>query len=351
METNGDAIVGLFNTGPQAHVVSITAAAVGLPGGHTGYLLNDLWSHQKTESAGVISATVPSHGVALYRITPINNTIVAPPSTTLDVSGLSGTLTPGAAATATLSFTDNGVLPAQHPKITLSAPSGWTVTPISAKLPGAVESGQTVQATFRVTAPATPGTATMTASVTYSWPGQTAQSQTVDLTVTADWPQGYWPVKVNEVRIRTAASSSNGFVELFNASTSPVDISGWTLVYRSATATSDTTMATIPTSTTIPAGGFYLLGRTGYVGPPAANLTYSTSLSSSGGAVGVRDFLGTLEDSVGYGTATNALVEGTAAPTIPSGSSIVRLPDGHDTNSNAADFTITLTPTPGGPNQ
>jgi hypothetical protein len=351
LETNGDAIVGLFNTGLTSAVISTTPAALGLPANFTGYLVKDLWSHKATETAGAITANVPSHGVAYYRVRPLDNPTVAPPNTTLFLGGLPTTFTPGQSATATVSFTDNGVLPAQHPKITLSAPSGWTVTPISAKLPGAVESGQTVQATFRVTAPATPGTGTMTASVTYSWPGQTAQSQTLDQTVTADWPQGYWPVKVNEVRIRTAASSSNGFVELFNAGTSPVAISGWTLVYRSATATSDTKMATIPTNTTIPAGGFYLLGRTGYVGLPAANLTYSTGLSSNGGAVGVRDFLGTLEDSVGYGTATNALVEGTAAPTIPSGSSIVRLADGHDTNSNAADFTITLTPTPGGPNQ
>lgn len=351
LETNGDAIVGLFNTDTTAHLESITPAALGLPTGFTGYLVKDLWTHQSTETAGSISAVVPAHGVAYYRVRPINNATIAPPNTTVLLSGVPTTLTPGQSVTATVSFTDNGVLPAQHPTITLSAPSGWTVTPTSKKLPGAVESGQTVQASFTVVALAAPGLGTLTASATYSWPGQTAQSQTLNQNVTVDWPAGYWPVKVNEVRIRTAASSSNGFVELFNAGTSPVDISGWTLVYRSATATSDTTMATIPASTTIPAGGFYLLGRTGYVGPPAANVTYSTSLSSSGGGVGVRDSLGTLEDSVGYGTATNALVEGTAAPTIPSGSSIVRLPDGNDTNNNAADFTVTSTPTPGGPNQ
>jgi len=356
METNGDAIVGLFNTGPQAHVVSITASAVGLPGGYTGDLLNDLWSHQKTESAGVISATVPSHGVALYRITPIKNTTVAPPSTTLDVSGLSGTLTPGAAATATLSFTDNGVQPAQHPKITFTAQSGWTVTQTSGKLPGAVESGQTVQATFTVVPPAgTDSTGTVTASVTYSWPGQTAQSRTVAQTVTAAFP-----VKVNELRLRTTSNSTNQFVELFNAYSAPVDIGGWTVVYRSRTGSTDTTMATIPAGTMIPAGGFYLLGRsgngttTGYIGPPAANQTFTTSVSTSGAGVGIRDSLGILVDSVGYGSATNAFVEGSAAPLPPNtaapGSSIVRLPDGHDTDVNSADFTITSTPTPGGPN-
>ena len=51
-------------------------------------------------------------------------------------------------------------------------------------------------------------------------------------------------------------------------------------------------------------------------------------------------------DSVGWGTATNALVEGAAAAAPPAtaapGSSIVRLPDGHDTNANASDFTVTV---------
>jgi hypothetical protein len=358
LETNGDAIVGLFNTADsRAQVVSTTASAVGLPSGYTGYLLDDLWSHQKTETAGTISASVPSHGVALYRVRPINNATVAPPSTTLDVSGLSGILTPGAAATATVSFTDNGVLPAQHPKITFTAPSGWTVTQTSGKLPGAVESGQNVQATFRVVLPAgTDSTGTVTASVAYSWPGQTSQSRTVAQTVMAAFP-----VKVNELRLRTTNNSTNQFVELFNAYSAPVDIGGWTVVYRSRAGSTDTKMATIPAGTMLSAGGFYLLGHsgngttTGYIGPPAANQTFTTNVSTTGAGVGIRDSLGILVDSVGYGSATNAFVESSAAPLPPNaadpGSSIVRLPDGHDTDNSAADFTVTLTPTPGGPNK
>jgi hypothetical protein len=55
-------------------------------------------------------------------------------------------------------------------------------------------------------------------------------------------------------------------------------------------------------------------------------------------------------DAVGWGTATNALVEGTPAAAPPStaapGSSIQRLPDGHDTNVNSADFAVTATASP-----
>ena len=362
LEPNGDAIVGLFNTGPQAQVESIAASAVGLPSDPC-YLLNDLWSHQKTETAGMISATVPSHGVALYRVTPIHNRIAAavvaiatPPSTTLGLSGLSGTLTPGEAGTVTVTFTDNGLLPVPLPKITLGVPDGWTVKQTSGKLILAVRSGQSVEATYKVVAPAGGDTSgTVSAAVAYKWLGRT-QSRTIAQTV-----QAAFPVKVNELRLRTTSNNTNQFVELFNAYSAPVNVGGWTVVYRSRTGSTDTTMATIPAGTMLPAGGFYLLGRsgngttTGYIGPPAANQTFTTSVSTSGGGVGIRDSLGILVDSVGYGSATNAFVESSAAPSPPNaadpGSSIVRLPDGHDTDNNAADFTVTSTPTPGGPNR
>ncbi len=68
-EANGDTIVGLFNTGDSSGTVSVSAKAAGLPSGGR-YRLNDLWTHRTTTSSGdTISATVPAHGVALYRIT------------------------------------------------------------------------------------------------------------------------------------------------------------------------------------------------------------------------------------------------------------------------------------------
>jgi hypothetical protein len=158
------------------------------------------------------------------------------------------------------------------------------------------------------------------------------------------------PVKVNELSTGTTGSAADEFVELVNAGTAAVDVGGWKVVYRSAAGTSDTTLATIPTGTTIAAGGFYLLGGGGYAGATTPDQSFAAGLAGTGGAVGVRDSSGTLVDGVGWGTATNAIVEGTAAAAPPStavpGSSIVRLPDGHDTDANAADFTVSSTPTP-----
>jgi hypothetical protein len=151
---------------------------------------------------------------------------------------------------------------------------------------------------------------------------------------------------VNEVVTGTSTSAADEFVEIFNAGSSPLSIGGWKLVYRSAAGTSDVSLATIPDGTTIAPGAFYLFGGSAYSGTVAADQSFSTSLAGTGGGVGVRDGSGALVDSVGYGTATNALVEGTAVAAPPAGSAAARIPDGTDTNNNAADFTVTATPTP-----
>ena len=67
-EANGDVIVGLFNTGSQAETVSIAASAVGLPEKEGGYSLENLWTGKMEKTGSTIHATVPSHGVALYRV-------------------------------------------------------------------------------------------------------------------------------------------------------------------------------------------------------------------------------------------------------------------------------------------
>jgi hypothetical protein len=163
-------------------------------------------------------------------------------------------------------------------------------------------------------------------------------------------PPGSGVVRVNEVQTGTTGSAADEFVELSNTGSATIDIGGWKVVYRSASGTSDTTLATIPTGTTLAAGGFYLLAGGAYAGAAAPDQSFSAGLASTGGGVGVRDASGALVDSVGWGTAANALVEGSPAAAPPSttvpGSSIARLPDGHDTNANAADFTITSTATP-----
>jgi hypothetical protein len=170
-ERGGDVVVGLFNTGSVPEVVSTTAGAVGLPASGS-YLLSNLWTRRVTQSGPAIAADVPSHGVALLRITPARRAGLAPPAVTLSLSGAAA-LTGGQAAPVTETFADNGVQPVTDVRLRLSVPSGWTVTPASATV-RSVAAGQTAQATFSVTAPAPAGLfapATLTGTAGYRWHG------------------------------------------------------------------------------------------------------------------------------------------------------------------------------------
>lgn len=155
---------------------------------------------------------------------------------------------------------------------------------------------------------------------------------------------------INEFSTGVTGAATNEFVELFNAGTSSLDVGGFKVVYRSASGTSDSTLATIPAGTQLAAGAFYLLAGSGYTGSTAADQSFGLSPAATGGSLAVRDASGALLDAVAYGTAANGLGEGqptTAPPTTAApGSSAIRLPDGHDTADNAADFRATATPTP-----
>ena len=157
-------------------------------------------------------------------------------------------------------------------------------------------------------------------------------------------------LSVNELMTGVTGAASNEFVEIANTGTAAADLSGWKLVYRSAAGTSDVVLATVADGTSLAAGGFFLFGGAAYTGGPAPDQSFSTSIAATGGGVGLRDAAGNLVDSVGWGTATNAFVEGTVAAAPPTteapGTSTGRVPDGHDTNDNGADFTLDDSPTP-----
>jgi hypothetical protein len=188
-EKTGDVVAGLFNTSGGPETITTSASALGLKPG-TDYLLNDLWTHHSTETAGTISVNVPSHGVALLRVSPLTNPTAAPPATSLGMTGLTA-LTSGQPATTTESFTDYGELPAQHVQLGLQAPPGWSVTATSPTSFTSVTTGQTVTATFQVVAPRPSGlfeTSTLSATTTYTWPGNTPQSVSVPQVVTTSPP-------------------------------------------------------------------------------------------------------------------------------------------------------------------
>ena len=157
-------------------------------------------------------------------------------------------------------------------------------------------------------------------------------------------------IRINEFSVGTEGALGDEFVEIANAGTGAADISGWKLVYRSGAGTSDVSLGTLADGTMLAPGAFFLFGGSGYAGAHPADKSFSAGLASAAGGVAIKDADGNIVDSVGWGDATNAFVEGTtaAAPSIAPapGKSEARHPNGQDTNVNSADFTIG-DPTPG----
>jgi alpha-galactosidase len=75
--SNGDVAVALFNQGSSTTTVSTTAAAIGKSG--TSFTLRDAWTNATSTTSGAISASVPGHGTAVYRVS--GGGTVPPPST------------------------------------------------------------------------------------------------------------------------------------------------------------------------------------------------------------------------------------------------------------------------------
>lgn len=195
---------------------------------------------------------------------------------------------------------------------------------------------------------------TETATITLSSPssGITLGSPiTVNLTINDNDAAPAARVVISQFQV-AGATAGDEFIELHNISGTPYDLNGHVLVYRSAAGTSDVSLKAWTSSTVIPAGGYYLVtGTPGYAGSVSSDTTFSGgtngSLSGTSGGLAVRNGAantGTILDSVGYGAATNAFVEG-ATTTAPANSqSKARGNNGcTDTNSNSADF-ITLNP-------
>lgn len=150
-------------------------------------------------------------------------------------------------------------------------------------------------------------------------------------------------------------TANDEFIELHNTSANPVDLNGYRVVYRSANGTNDVLFAEWTTSTVIPAGGFYLIASTAFDGGVTPNLTYNPttcmcSMSATSGGIAVRLGAlntGTIIDSVGYGSATNAFIETTVTTAPAANNGQGRLNNGcQDTDNNSADFSTLIPAAP-----
>ncbi|MDF8265868.1 lamin tail domain-containing protein [Luteipulveratus flavus] len=137
----------------------------------------------------------------------------------------------------------------------------------------------------------------------------------------------------------SGAPYASDFIEVFNRGSAPVDLTGWSVQYWSA---SGTTAQRTPLTGTIAPGRHYLVkeadgANTSAAPLPTPDATGTIAMSSSAGRVAVVNPAGQVVDLVGYGNASAS--EGGTAPATSNTTSVSRTNPCVDTDNNAADFT------------
>ena len=178
----GDRAVVLFNRGTYGAEISTTASEVGL-GEAPGYTVRDLWAHRSYVSGGGISAYVPPHGAAMFRVHP--DSAAAPDAAGLtSLSATPGFLPAGATTNVTVTLRNDGEAPLQQVTLGLDAPSGWQVRQLFPAMP-VTSPGAAARATFAVAVPASApqGSAQLTGSAKYRPVGGPATATSEPVTV------------------------------------------------------------------------------------------------------------------------------------------------------------------------
>ena len=161
------------------------------------------------------------------------------------------------------------------------------------------------------------------------------------------------------------ASTNDEFVEIYNPTDVPVDVSNWTIDYRSATSTTFTLKYTFTAGTIIQAHKYFLFGGGGVVNRDNGVVSATLGLGNSGGGVFLRNSSGTTIDLIGWGSAIAANYEGSVISVAAQGVSLERKANisstsatmgiggadefegnGYDSDINANDFVQRTIPQP-----
>ncbi|WP_263418121.1 arabinofuranosidase catalytic domain-containing protein [Terriglobus albidus] len=236
------------------------------------------------------------------------------------------TFTPKSRHQVLVSFTNTTGGTVRGLQLSLSLPGkGWnsvvSESTASAKIfPEAIPPGASVRAAFLVTSPAKPEAGFLTAKA--MWLNAMAPD------VISARVRNVYPIKINEVRFGTSLNDSDQFIELYNPTDEPIDVSHWRILHTPGQwATVE--LASVPSSTRIAPHGFYLLGlsSTGLAAPAIASTKTIYVRTTKGLAAGEAiDIDGEKRTVVGIGQAAHAMttifIPVSTGPwlTIPAGS-------------------------------
>lgn len=173
------------------------------------------------------------------------------------------TFTPGSSREVTVTFTNttaapvSGValsvdVPAQHWTSVVSGGSQTTKT-----FPQPIAPGASVNANFTITSGQQPFNGDLVGIAIWKDPA----SGNKQIETAVEKVRNASPIRINEFRVHSGnpANLTNSFIELYNAGSSKLDISGWTVTAHPAQQAIFSTIK-IPNGTELAAGGFYLLG-------------------------------------------------------------------------------------------
>jgi len=233
---------------------------------------------------------------------------IAPASAVATPPGLQ-TFSPGSSQDTTVAFTNTTGAPAANVKLSISVPAGWTsvvsgTSEATKTFAEQVAPGATVSATFKVTSGSAAFNGDIVANA--SWTnssGQTLSGKMVEKVRNVN------PIKINEF--------ANSFVELYNAGSSEVDISNWTMTEHPTSMPIFSTLK-IPAGTKLASKGFYVLGL--------SNSGLAVPLQKGDATIYVRSVAGmnvgdTIQIDTGSGMETRkiASIRTPAPPAEPAG--------------------------------
>ncbi|MBN9662580.1 MAG: lamin tail domain-containing protein [Acidobacteria bacterium] len=236
---------------------------------------------------------------------------LAPAAATAKPPGLQ-TFAPGSSQDTTLTFTNTTGAPVNGVKLSIAVPKQWTALAAgsgtaSVTIPEAVAPGASVHATFKVTSGPAAFNGDLVGHATWTGSGGATYSET-----TVEKVRNVSPIRINEFRVSAGnpPNATDSFIELYNAGSSSVDLSNWSLTHHPTQQPAFSSVK-IPAGTKLAAGGFYLLGlaNSGLAAPARAGESTLYVRSTTGLTAG-----GTIEIDTGSKVETRKIASvGTAA--------------------------------------
>lgn len=196
---------------------------------------------------------------AKYDVAPVS---IAPTSA-VSAPPQPQTFTPGSSREMTVTFTNTTAAPVSGLALSVPVPAPQWKSVVSGSsqtsktFPQPVAPGASVSANFTITSGQAPFNGDLVG--TASWKDPATGNEQTETAV--EKVRNAIPLRINEFRVHTGdpANLTNSFIELYNAGSGKLDISGWTLTVHPAQQAIFSTIK-IPSGTELAAGGFYLLG-------------------------------------------------------------------------------------------